>query len=151
MMNCVDIIELVLAGLAIIISIIVAVCDFRINCKINRLNMEAEIYQKIFFEYLIHKIPKAQQNIRNTNAGLTGTDLLEDELNNLRQEALFFLYEDEPFYRELCKKLQSIEDRVVNAHNKKMDETQYHIFVDEVKESIKNIYSFVMKKYEGTR
>ena len=113
--------------------------------------MEAEIYQKVFFDYLIHKIPKAQQNIKNTSKGLTGTDILEDELNNLRQEALFFLYKDESFYKELCKKLQSLEDKVVKANNKKMDEMQYHIFIDDVKESIKDIYSCVMKKYEGTK
>lgn len=150
-MGCLDIIECMLAAVAIVISIVVAVCDFRINCKINKLNMEAEIYQKVFFDYLINKIPRAQQNIKNTVTGLTGTDLLEEELNNLRQEALFFLYEDEAFYKELCKKLQDLEDTVIKANDKKMDETKYHMFIEDVKESIKDVYVLVMKKYEGLR
>ena len=148
---CLDAIECVLAAVAIIISIGVAVCDFRINCKINKLNMEAEIYRKIFFDYLINRIPKAQQNIRNTARGLTGTDLLEVELNNLRQEALFFLYKDEAFYKELCKKLQDLEDRVVEANEKIMDEHKYHMFFEDVKKSIKDVYDLVMQKYEGLR
>lgn len=145
----IEYLELVIAILAIIISIVVGICDFRLNCKLNKLNMESEIYQKIFFDYFIHKIPKAQQNIKNTSNGLTGTSILEEELNNLRQEALFFLYKNEPFYKKLCKKLQLLEDKVVTANEKKMDETKYHMFIDEVTEEIKDIYSLVMNQYEG--
>lgn len=60
-------IELSISAIAILISIIVGVCDFRLNFKLNKINMESEIYQNIFFEHFIHKIPQAQHNIRNTD------------------------------------------------------------------------------------
>ena len=144
-------IELSISAIAILISIIVGVCDFRLNFKLNKINMESEIYQNIFFEHFIHKIQQAQHNIRNTQEGLTGTDALEEELNNLRHEALFFLYKDELFYKKLCGKLQKLEDNVINANNIRMNDEEYSLFFDRLKENIKEIYSLVMNKYEGLR
>lgn len=144
-------VNFIISAIAVFISIIVAVCDFRLNCRINRLNMEADIFQKIFFDYLIHKFPEAQQNIKNTPSGLTGTGMLEDELNNLRKDALFFFYHDDVFYSKLCNKLQLLEDKVVRSNDRKMSEIDYHMFTDELKKYITEIYELVMNQYEGIK
>ncbi|SFQ38037.1 hypothetical protein SAMN02910358_01826 [Lachnospiraceae bacterium XBB1006] len=143
--------DLIFSGLALLISLGVAICDYRINIKINKLNMEAEIYTKVFFKYFIEIIPQAQQNIKNTANGLTGTDMLENGLNDLRKEALFFYYHDEAFYKKLCSKLQSLEDKIIKANNGIMDEVKYHLFSEEVRKDIAGIYTLVMNKYEGLK
>lgn len=146
-----DNIELFLSLIAIFISFGAVIYETKHNSKINKLNMESEIYKNIFFKYFIYKIPKAQQNIKNTTSGLTGTNKLETELNKLRHEALFFLYRDEAFYRELCNHLQSLEDYIVRSNNTCMNEAEYNYFFNEVKNSIKNIFNLVMNKYEGLK
>ena len=141
-------IELILSILAIIISVAVAVGEYRWNKKINQTNLDAEFYKEIYFEYLMKRIPCARQAIRYNNEKVEDTGELQDCLNDLRRESLFFRYKDRDFYDKLKSLLQEFEDYLV-TNSKGMDADEFSSFNNRMNKYIEEVYKIIMTKYKG--
>lgn len=140
-----DIIALILSGLAILVS-------FKQNNKLQFINMEANYYSKIFDEYLITRIPKARSYIRfDNNNHLVDAQKLVDELSCMRTDALYFRYANSDFYSELKKYTQDIEDYVMQCGNNTFEaEEQYRVY-STIQEKIENLYKSINTHYTGKR
>ena len=57
-------IAIVVSVISIIVSAIAAHVANKQNLRLNRINMKARYYEKIFDEYLIRKIPQARKYLR---------------------------------------------------------------------------------------
>lgn len=141
--------EMILAILAIIISVCTAVGEFIWNKAINVTNLESEFYKEIYFEYLMKKIPDARQEIRYNDSKVQDVVALTDVLNNMRQDSLFFKYKDKYFYGELKRMLQDLEDYLVQNNDKQMDADDFATVNNTINTKIEVIYDFIMKKYKG--
>ena len=60
----VSIIAIILSALSFVSSIVCYIITYFQNKKINRINMNARIYNNIFDEFLIERIPKARTYLR---------------------------------------------------------------------------------------
>ena len=71
-------------------------------------------------------------------------------LNDIRQSSLFYKYKDKAYYKLLCEKLQSVEDKLVQKSGK-MSDDDYAEFIQEINADIEGIYDIIMKKYIGKK
>lgn len=143
--------ELILSIIAIVISVVVAIVEYLSNKKYNVLNLEAEIYKTIFFDYLIKEIPQGRQYIHYNNEKLSDTDKLTDALNNLRRDSLFFKYKDKDFYDKIKTITQELEDLLVKSEDGTMDIDSFIAFTKELNEKMESLYSCIMNKYSGQK
>lgn len=143
-------IELILALIAIIISISTAFFEFVWNTKINKINLEADFIKDIYIDYLMIKIPEARNIIHYSNEILSQTDNLVDVLNDIRRSSLFFKYKDKEFYKKLCEKLQNLEDNLVikTGH---ISADDFAEFTNDLNDKIEEIYKIIIKKYIGKK
>ena len=145
----VPIIAIVLSALSIISSIICFIITFLQNKKINKINMNARIYSKIFDEFLIERIPKARTYLRFESNKLVDSDQLSDTLADLLNTILYFRYADKKFYELLHSQIQDIEDFVLECGNKQfVQEEQGRVF-DQIQEKLEKLYKIVNDNYIG--
>lgn len=142
--------ELILAVLAIIISIVSVIFEYFWNQKINKTNLEADFFKDIYGEYLMKSIPEARNVIHYNNQIVSQTDDLISVLNDIRRSSLFFKYNDKKYYQTLCQKLQQLEDKLVKKSGKMTDD-DYAEFIQDINTDIEEIYSIIMKKYVGKK
>lgn len=141
--------ELILSILAIIISIISVVFEYFWNQKINRTNLEADFFKGIYGDFLMNKIPKARTVIHYNNQIISDTDDLIEVLNEIRRSSLFYNYQDQKFYKRLCKHLQSLENELVSKTGEILSNNEYLEFIQEINSDIEIIYNIIMNKYIG--
>lgn len=142
--------ELILAIIAIVVSIISVVVQCFFSQKNNRTNLEADFFKDIYGDYLMKTIPEARQVIHYSNNMVTDTDDLSEVLNDIRQSSLFFKYKDKTYYQLLCNKLQLLEDKLVKKTGYMKDD-DYADFILEINKDIEEIYDIIMKKYIGKK
>ena len=142
----------IISIIAIIISIIVAFLELVRDFKINKVNLESEYFKDIYKEHLIYKIPKARGYIKfDINDKMVGTDKLIDELQLLRQDSLYFQYNNHTFYRELKERTQKLEDFLVGKAETKFiceDQTQAY---KEIQTELNGIYKLISDGYLGKK
>ena len=140
----------ILSGIAIGISIIVAIMTFRSDAKRQKTELEAVYFKEIYQKTLIKDIPDARGYIRFEKDGkLAGTDPLIDELKNIMQISRYFLYIDGAFYSELKENVQNLEDYLVNNTDKvysSEEEASVHI---KIHTQLEKIYKIISDKYLG--
>lgn len=142
-------IELILSIVAIVISLLAIACEFFGNQRINRVNLEANFYEKIYNDFLLTTLPNARKKLVFNNNIISGTETLIDTLNDIRRDSIFFLYRDEKFYKELCAKLQELEDELVKKSDKVLENDDFCKFTENVNEELEVIYSIIISKYTG--
>jgi len=142
-------IELILSIIAIVISLLAIAFEFLGNQRINRINLEANFYEKIYNEFLINDLPNARNKLVYNNNIVTGVETLIDILNDVRRKSLFFKYRDEKFYNKLCSLLQGLEDELVKKSDIRLENEEFCKFIEYVKESMEKIYDFIISKYTG--
>lgn len=136
--------EGIIACIALVISVITLFVEIIQNSKNTKINSESEIFNQIFYEHLLKKIPEARQKIIYSNSRIVGTEDLIKELNTLRQDALYFKYKDKKFYKLLKQSLQSLEDKLVSQELK--EEEDYAELYNEISKDLESIYSLIMSK-----
>lgn len=141
--------ELALSVIAIVISIITIFIEFYGNQRVNRINLEANFYEKIYNDFLIEQIPNARNAIVYNNHIVSGVDILIDVLNDMRRKSLFFKYKEEKFYTNLCTKLQELENELVKKSDIELDNDDYCKFVEYIKKSLEEVYDIILCKYTG--
>lgn len=136
--------------IAILVSVITLYRQNSTNKKINSINLNALFFEKLYFENLTYKIPKAQENVRYnpTSKKLEGTEELESILDDISKKARFFRYSDNNFYTKLIEHTELLSDLYTDYHIIKT-KNKYMKFVDEHEKSLTSLYEFILKKYQN--
>ena len=142
----------ILSILAITVSIAVVFIEWIKDSRLNRVNLESEYFRDIYKEHLIYGIPKARGYIKfDVEDRLTGIDNMINELQKIRQDSLYFQYNNKDFYCELKVALQALEDYLVNSGGKVFSGEDQSEFYNNLKEGINKIYRIVSKGYLGKK
>lgn len=145
----VPIIAIILSALSIVSSIVCFIFTFLQNKKINKINMNARIYNEIFDIFLIERIPKARTYLRFENNKLVDSEQLSDTLTDLLNTILYFRYADKKFYELLHTQIQDIEDFVLECGNKQfVQEEQGRVF-NQIQDKLEILYKTVNDNYIG--
>lgn len=147
----IDVFAIVLAVLSLVISIAVAVFQYNQQKSIHRASLNAKYHDEIFLQHLIHGIPEARKYIRfdNETSKLVDTDKFTEELNKLLDEALYYKYKDNEFYRELKRNIQEIEDYTMECGNKRFEQEEQSEVYGIIQEKLENMYKLINDQYLG--
>lgn len=141
----------IIAGIALIISIISIIITYKQNQKLSALNMQSRYYEKIFDEYLINKIPKGRKYLKYLDDGsFTGANKLIDTLSDLKNESLYFKYHNEEFYDDLVNLIETLEKILTDFSNSsEKDQDRQYKNLDKIKSKIVDIYQLIYKNANG--
>lgn len=147
-----EIAALIVSIVATIIALAVAYIQHKREHSINQTNLEAVYFNEIYKEYLIKRIPTARKYIYiDKNGILKDTDKIRDELNNIRQDSLYYFYNDEDFYKELKKKCQNLEDYLVESLTNPLVGEEQTEFYSKLQSELKAIYRIINNKFLGKK
>ena len=145
-----DVAALVISVLALIFSGVVLIVETIREYKITRMSMEFEFYMEIYKEHLIKKIPEARRVMRfDESHYLKDAQALIDELNAIRRDSLYFMYNNKNFYTQLKTKLQNLEDYLIVTEAKELLADEQTAFWNEVQKGLNGIYETISKAYRG--
>ena len=145
----VSIIAIILSALSFVSSIVCYIITYFQNKKINRINMNARIYNNIFDEFLIERIPKARTYLRFEDNKLVDSEQFSDTLADLLNTILYFRYADKKFYDSLHNQIEDIEDFVLECGNKQsFQEEQGRVF-DKIQVKLEGLYKTINDNYVG--
>lgn len=145
-----DVAALIIAILALLVSVIVPIIEDRRERKINKINLESEFYKEIYKEHLIKLIPNARKYIGFTESGqLRDTEELREELNKLRQDSLYFLYSDKNYYNKLKRLTQELEDYLITSEENTYNLVERKDVLKEIQRRITELYTHISNNYLG--
>ena len=144
-----EIITITISFVALLVSIAGYFITNHQAIKLQKYSLEATYFTEIFKDYLIKDIPVAKRNIVFQNERINNTEELTDTLNKLRRSALYFKYADSGFYKDFTTLLQTTEDKIVNAYNHTYEPEEQVVFLCELEEEIKKIYTLIRKRNYG--
>lgn len=139
----------VLAAIAIIVSLASAAYQWYLDSHMNQINLEADNFRTLFSKHLLYDLPIARTYIRFDNGKLVDIDLLLDEINYIRQDALYFMYSDIDFYTDIKIKLQDFENYLINTSNETLNPEEEKQVLKEIQLKLEIIYSTFNNKYIG--
>lgn len=145
----ISIIAVVVSAISIIVSIITAIFAYKQQTRLNRINMRAKYFEKIFDEYLIEYIPKARKYLRFENNKLVDSEQLCQTLSDLLNASLYFRYENGEFYKELKTQIQSIEDYVLKCGNQNYEQEEQGKVFEEIHNKLSGLYKYINDNYVG--
>lgn len=147
-----EIAALIVSIVAAIIALAVAYIQHKREFSINQTNLEAVYFNEIYKEYLIKRIPNARKYIHiDMNGVLKDTDKIRDELNNIRQDSLYYFYNDEKFYNKLKLKCQSFEDYLIRSSSTPLVGEEQTEFLNNLQSELKDIYKIINDKFLGKK
>ena len=138
---------LIISILAFVLSICVAIAEAKRDYKITKITIEFEFYREIFKDHLIKKIPQARSYLRiSPNGHILDAQPLINELNEIRRDSLYFLYNNKSFYLKLKKKLQELENYIVTSEGKKLIGEEQTLFLNSLQTQLKGIYEVISQE-----
>lgn len=147
-----DMAALIVSIVAAVIALAVACIQRRTDHKLNQTNLESVYFNEIYKQYLIKRLPNARKYIHiDMNGILKNTDRIRDELNNIRQDSLYYLYNDSGFYDQLKTKCQSLEDYLVTTSSSPLvgeEQTEFH---NKLQSELKELYRIINNKFLGKK
>jgi len=145
-----EVAALVISIIALLVSIVVACIEYFRDFKIAKIGLEFEFYREIYKEHLIYKIPEARNVMWiDEKRYLRDSDKLIEELNRIRRDSLYFMYNNRPFYEELKTQLQKLEDYIIKAGEKELAIDEQATFLNTVQDSLDGIYRVISNAYCG--
>lgn len=141
--------ELWLSFGAVIISIVSFAWQTYKEDKYHKTNLESSYFNDIYMKYLIKEIPEGRKRIAFNNGRLSGTDNIITTLNNIRQDSLYFMFNDKKYYDNICDKLQKLEDKYVEVDE--LTNEQFVIFLSDTENMMSEIYKIITNKYHGNK
>ena len=145
-----DIAALIISVIALVTSVIVACVEYYRDFKITTINLEFEFYKEIYMEHLIKKIPRARDVIWIDEGYMVrDTQMLLDELNEVRRDSLYFMYNNKGFYQELKESLQELEDYIVSSEGKVILTNEQGVFFQKIQIGLDKIYRIISDAYNG--
>lgn len=149
MEKIISILAVVLSTLSLFATVVNYVITYRQNKKISRINMNARIYNAIFDELLIERIPKARTYLRFVENHLVDSEALSDALTDLMSRILYFRYADKGFYENIHGQISKLEDYVLECGNGTyVQEEQGEVYV-QIQHMLEEIYKTVEEHYVG--
>ncbi|WP_139990884.1 hypothetical protein [Paenibacillus paridis] len=145
-----DMAALIVSITAAVIALAVAYIQQKTDHKLNQTNLESVYFNEIYKEYLIKRLPNARKYIHiDSNGRLTDIDKIRDELNSIRQDSLYYFYNDGNFYNKLKLKCQSMEDYLIRSSiNPLVGEDQTEFF-NKLQNELKELYRIINDKFIG--
>ncbi len=140
---------LIISILSLAGTIVFAIWNIVNTKKINDINLEAEISKDIIKEYLTDIFPKAVSKIHFKKRVMSGIEPLQNALNDLRKQLIFYKYCDEKFFRGLKEKTQALEDYIVLKEGHRFDYDRQNEIREEVRCQMKEIYQLLKNKYKN--
>lgn len=137
--------------IALIVSVASPYFEYKWNQKMNKNNLEAEYFRKIYSSFLMKEIPEARLFMHYNHNKLSDVDSLTQVLRKIRQESIYFKYNNRNFYDELLDKLQILEDDLVLSEGRDMDNDTYVEFYKRSEREIEAIYECITKQYLGEK
>lgn len=132
---------LIVSIISLIGTIGIAIVQYFQNRRISQCSLEEEFFSEIYKDHLVNKLPEARKRMWvDKNKKLNDDTDLIDELNKIRQDSLYFMYNNEQFYNKLKAALQELEDFLINSEEKSVEESS---FFKEVQEKISTIYKII--------
>lgn len=145
-----DKVALFLSIMSIVITIIIAMIEARRTYRINKTSLESDYFKKIFMEHLINSIPKCRRYIWFDKSGkLKDTKMLSNELKQIRQDSLYFLYNDKKFYDKLKYITQELEDYLVSKEDTIFHGEEQTDALNYIQEKLKELYKIINNRYIG--
>ena len=144
-----DIIAIIISVIAILASVICAVIAFIQNYKINKINMKAGYYNKIFDSYLIEKIPMSYRYMIFKDNKLYDSDKISDVLSDLIKYIFYFKCADRKFYEVLKKSIEEIEDYILECGNRQFIQDEQGKVFENIQEKLENLYAIINNSYIG--
>lgn len=130
---------------ALFVSILAPLFEYWWNKRLNKHNLTAEYFMKVYGEILYKDLPIAHEYIHFSNDLLSGTDKMLEVLRNIRQRSIYFKTVDSEYYKKLLLLVQGLEDFIVNT-SEHMTTTQFNEFYNGVDARLEEIY-----KHMGTK
>lgn len=140
----------IVAIIAILVSLGTAIKQWCNDLHVNKVNLESDYFKELYTEILLYEIPKARSYLIFIDGELCYIDNLINELNNIRQRSIYFLYMDEPFYENLKYALRDLEDYLFTCSEQVInDDENQQVVMDEIQLKIKSVYEILSKKFYG--
>lgn len=147
-----DVAAFVVSIIAVIVALWVAFIQHQREIKINQTNLESVYFNEIYKEYLITRIPNARKYIHiDQNGRLDSTQKIIDELNNMRQDSLYYHYNDVEFYKRLKSTCQNLEDYLILASTITLIGEDQTEFYNKLQSQLKDIYQVINNKLLGKK
>ncbi|MCI9078120.1 MAG: hypothetical protein HFH68_04210 [Lachnospiraceae bacterium] len=141
----------VLSVIAIIISIMTVFFEFYYTNHNNKSSLMSIYYSETYKKYLTRLVPDARIDIsyNKQTKVLSGTDKLESVILDIRNDSLYFKYQNKNFYNKLIEKLNLIDDLLVLNGQKRLSEKAYKEFETELDDIIAKMYELINNNYTG--
>ncbi len=147
-----DLAALIVAIIAIIVSVIVASIQYNKEVKLTKINLESVYINEIYKEYLITRLPNGRKHLHiNPQGKLLYIDKLTTELNSMRQSSLYYLYNDKDFFDRLKNSCQEMEDYLIDMSSKEILGEEQTEFYGKIQSQMKEIYRIVNEKFIGKK
>lgn len=135
---------MILSIVALIISLAVAVFEYKWNWGINTYNENRDFINNVFGTIMFNELPEARELITIKEGKFEDIDKIESVLRKIRNRGLCFKRINKSFYEELVKKVQDIEDYLMSNEKKANTDELVHKY-NKVDEKIADLYSFIYK------
>jgi len=142
-----------LSIVAIVISVLAVTFEYCYTVHINRNSLMSSYYSDTFKKYLTKLIPNARKGIfyNRQDKFLTGTEQLEDVILDMRQESLYFRYQNVDFYNGLKTILNNIDDLLVENGGHRLTGSAFVKFERELDCAIAKMYQLINDNYVGRK
>lgn len=139
-----------LAAILSVASLFFSVIVFRKQQKSNIQNLQAVYFNKIFFDYMLEKIPEAAWKLGFDSVGRLNSNYreLNKVMMQMVRDARYYAYADNAFYLGLKEKTQELEDRLLGILNEVvLDREEQNKILVEIHENIAEIIQYINNKY----
>lgn len=140
-----------LSVIAIIISIMTVFFEFYYTTHNNKSSLMSIYYSETYKKYLTNLVPDARMAIsyNKQTKVLSGTDMLEEVILDIRKDSLYFKYQNKKFYNKLMEKLDLIDDLLVLNGQTRLAWNSYKEFETKLDDIIAKMYELINDNYTG--
>lgn len=140
-----------LSVIAIIISIMTVFFEFYYTTHNNKSSLMSIYYSETYKKYLTNLVPDARMAIsyNKQTKVLSGTDMLEEVILDIRKDSLYFKYQNKKFYNKLMQKLDLIDDLLVLNGQTRLAWNSYKEFETKLDDIIAKMYELINDNYTG--
>lgn len=140
-----------LSVIAIIISIMTVFFEFYYTTHNNKSSLMSIYYSETYKKYLTSLVPDARMAIsyNKQTKVLSGTDMLEEVILDIRKDSLYFKYQNKRFYNKLMEKLDLIDDLLVLNGQTRLAWNSYKEFETKLDDIIAKMYELINDNYTG--
>lgn len=147
--NLIEICALFISLAAFIYSFITHNDNKKITKKTTEKTLNKEFFEKIYFEYMIEKLPDALYKLESKSGNAKQEcDYMDDLILELLNKSIFYKYFDEPFYNKIKNTIIELEDELFKAYESRSD-TIFREHRDEAIKLTRKLYENLRTYYSG--